>query len=79
MAERDANLTLPEPLRLGTEQAARAQRRSVNDLLAEAVDGYLREQQWTALISYGRRKAREQGVTEEDVDKAIAESRGLST
>ncbi len=58
VAECDANLSLPERLRLEIERAARAQGRSVNDLLAEAVDGYLKEKQWSALKSYGLQKAR---------------------
>ncbi len=77
MAERNATLSLPERLRLEIEEAARAQGRSVNELLADAVDRYLSEQQWLQLKAYGLRKAREQRLTEADVDTAIAESHGL--
>jgi hypothetical protein len=77
MAERKPILSLPERLRVEIEEAARAQGRPVNELLADAVDRYLSEQQWLALKAYGLRKAQERGLTEADVDTAIAESRGL--
>ena len=37
------NLSLPERLRIEIEKVAKAQERSVNDVLAEAVDRYVKD------------------------------------
>ena len=69
------NLSLPDGLQAEIEKVARAQERTVNEVLAEAVDRYVREKQWQGLKSYGRRKARERGIKAGDVLRLIAESR----
>ncbi|MGD1103683.1 MAG: hypothetical protein ABSA59_16660 [Terriglobia bacterium] len=69
------NLSLPDGLQAEIERVARAQARTVNEVLAEAVDRYIREKQWQSLKSYGRQKARERGIKEGDVLRLIAESR----
>ena len=69
------NLSLPDGLQAEIEKVARAQERTVNEVLAEAVDRYIREKQWQSLKSYGRQKARERGIKEGDVLRLIAESR----
>jgi metal-responsive CopG/Arc/MetJ family transcriptional regulator len=75
MSDQPTNLSLPDPLRAEIEKAASAQGRPVNEVLAEAVDRYLKERQWASLKSYGKQKASERGLTEADVDTAIAETR----
>ena len=57
------------------EKLARAQERSVDEVLGEAVDKYIKDKQWAALKQYGRAKSREMGLTEADVPRLIAESR----
>jgi predicted transcriptional regulator len=57
------------------EKLARAQERSVDEVLSEAVGRYIKDQQWAALKRYGRSKSREMGLTQEDVPRIIAESR----
>jgi metal-responsive CopG/Arc/MetJ family transcriptional regulator len=69
------NLSLPDGLRTEIEKVARAQECTVNEVLAEAVDRYIREKQWQDLKSYGRQKARERGIKPSDVQRLIAESR----
>ena len=69
------NLSLPDGLQTEIEKMARAQERTVNEVLAEAVDRYIREEQWQSLKSYGRQKARERGIKAGDVLRLIAESR----
>ncbi len=69
------NLSLPDGLQAEIEKVARAQERTVNEVLADAVDRYIREEQWQSLKSYGRQKARERGIKENDVLRLIAESR----
>ncbi len=69
------NLSLPDGLQTEIEKVARAQERTVNEVLAEAVDRYIRVEQWQSLKSYGRQMARERGIKEGDVLRLIAESR----
>jgi predicted transcriptional regulator len=57
------------------EKLARAQERSVDEVLSEAVDRYIRDKQWEAVKRYGVAKSRERGLTEGDVARLIAESR----
>jgi fructose-1,6-bisphosphatase/sedoheptulose 1,7-bisphosphatase-like protein len=57
------------------EKLARAQGRSVDEVLSEAVDRYIRDKQWEAVKRYGVAKSRERGLTEGDVARLIAESR----
>jgi len=80
MAAREIkSLTLPARLRIEIEKVAKAQDRSVNEVLAEAVgnyvDRYVKDKQWASLKQYGRQKAREGGVSEDDVERLISESR----
>ena len=76
MAPREIkSLSLPARLRIEIEKVAKAQGCSVNDVLTEAVDRYLKDKPWTSLKQYGRQKAREGGIAEADVDRLIAESR----
>jgi len=69
------NLSLPDGLQTEIEKVARAQERTVNEVLAEAVDRYIREEQWQSLKSYGRQKACERGIKEGDMLRLVAESR----
>jgi metal-responsive CopG/Arc/MetJ family transcriptional regulator len=69
------NLSLPDGLQAEIEKVAQAQERTVNEVLAEAVDRYIREKHWQSLKSYGRQKARERGIKDSDVLRLIAESR----
>jgi hypothetical protein len=66
---------LPEGLRSEIEKSASAQGRSVSEVVAEALDRYLRDQQWSRMKTNLRQRARDNGWTEDDVDRAIAESR----
>jgi len=66
---------LPEGLRSEIEKSASAQGRSVSEVVAEALDRYLRDQQWSRMKTNIRQRARDNGWTEDDVNRAIAESR----
>jgi hypothetical protein len=57
------------------EKFARAQERTVDQVLGEAVDKYIKDKQWAALNSYGRAKSRELRLSEVDVPRLITESR----
>jgi predicted transcriptional regulator len=57
------------------EKLARAQERTVDEVLSEAVDRYTKEKQWEAVKQHGKAKSRELGLKESDVPRLIAESR----
>jgi len=57
------------------EKLAHAQERSVDEVLSEAVDRYIRDKQWETVKRYGIAKSRERVLTEGDVARLIAESR----
>ena len=46
------------------EKLPRTQERTVNEVLADVVDVYIKNKQWAALKRYGRVKSRELGSTE---------------
>jgi metal-responsive CopG/Arc/MetJ family transcriptional regulator len=69
------NISLPEPLLAAIQSAARAEHRSVDEVLTDAVVRYLEERSWTKLLDYGAEKAKALGITESDVDRLISESR----
>ena len=66
---------LPAALQAELEKIAAAQDRPVTEVLVEAVDRYVKSKQWQALIRYGSAKAKERGLTDDDVDRLVAESR----
>jgi metal-responsive CopG/Arc/MetJ family transcriptional regulator len=69
------NVSLPEPLLSKIQGAARAEHRSVEDVLADAVKRYLDDRSWTSLLAYGQERAAELGINESGIDRLIAESR----
>lgn len=66
---------LPPQLQAELEKIAAAQERPVGEVLAEAVDRYVKDRQWAGLKTYGRAKAKERGIKEEDVPRLVGESR----
>ena len=69
------SISLPEGLLAGIRCAAEAEHRSVDDVLADAVQRYLEDRSWTNLLDYGAERARALGIEESDIDRLIAESR----
>jgi predicted transcriptional regulator len=67
--------SIPVSLLAEVENLARAQERTVSEVLAEAVDRYIKDQQWQSLKAYGRERALGRGLTESDVPRLIEESR----
>ena len=65
----------PEALMSEVENVARAQQRSVRDVVTEALERYIREKQWHDLKAYGRERARMLGLSEADVPRLIDEFR----
>jgi metal-responsive CopG/Arc/MetJ family transcriptional regulator len=70
-----SSISLPEELLAGIKNAAEAEHRSVNDVLADAVQRYLEDRSWTKLLDYGAERAKALGIEESDVDRLIAKLR----
>jgi metal-responsive CopG/Arc/MetJ family transcriptional regulator len=69
------NVTLPAPLLEEIRSAAKAEHRSVDEVLIDAVKRYVEDRSWTKLLDYGGERANALGVKESDIDRLIAESR----
>jgi len=57
------------------EEAARAQNREPEEVVAEAVTKYLADQSWVQYVERNEVRARKMGIGEEDVDRLIGEVR----
>jgi metal-responsive CopG/Arc/MetJ family transcriptional regulator len=69
------NIFLPEPLLSEIVNAARAEHRSADEVVADAVGVYLERQAWRNFVEGNERKAKARGFCEEDVERLIAETR----
>ena len=66
---------LPEALLSKVRSLAHEEHRSVEDVLADAVDQYAGVWTWKKLMNYGAQRAKSLGIVESDVDRLIAEVR----
>ena len=57
------------------DNVAKDEHRTRSELFREAIRSYIDRKQWQKLRQYVSRKAREQGLTEEDVDRLVYEQR----
>ena len=57
------------------EKIAKNENRTRSELFREALRMYIEEKEWQDLYRYGRRKAKEQGLTEKDVERLVDEYR----
>jgi metal-responsive CopG/Arc/MetJ family transcriptional regulator len=69
------NISLPEPLLAELHSAAQAEHRTANEVAADAVRVYLEKQSWAQFVERNECRAKEMGITENDVDRLIAEYR----
>lgn len=67
--------SLPADLALQVDRMTRQQSRTRSELLREALLRYLEECEWTELLQYGERRARELGIGAEDVGALVEEYR----
>ena len=69
------NISLPESLLAEIQSAAQAEHRSADEVVADAVRVYLEKQSWVQFVERNARRAKEMGITEDDVDRLITEYR----
>ena len=66
---------LPKELVAEAREAAASEKRSLVDVLADAVRKYLDDRKWQNMVESGNRRATRKGLTEEDVPRLVEESR----
>ena len=49
--------------------------RTMSELVREALRLYMDDREWRSLVRYGQRRAREQGIAPEDVERLVDEFR----
>ena len=57
------------------ERMAKEEKRTRSEFFREAIRRYIKEKKWERIYRYGRLKAQEQGLAEEDVDRLVDEDR----
>lgn len=73
---RTFTISLPPKLARQVDKQAAAEGRTRSELFREAVRQYLvRRERWGQIFAYGESVAAEQGLTEANVDRAVAEER----
>ena len=72
--------SLPPEMAEQVHRMVKEEDRTVSELLREAIRLYTEEREWRRLERYGRLRAREQGITPENVERLVDEHRaeGLS-
>lgn len=69
------SVKMPSSLLAEIQTAADEEHRTINDLVCEAADRYLKDRRWQRLLSYGEQQARALGLTDADVPRLIEEYR----
>jgi CopG family transcriptional regulator/antitoxin EndoAI len=73
---RTITISLPPRLARQVDKQAAAEGRTRSELFREAVRQYIaRRERWSQIFAYGEEVAREHGLAESDVDRAVAEER----
>ncbi len=67
--------SLPPEMAEQVRQLMKEEDRTMSGLIREALRLYMQETDWRRLQRYGRRRAREQGIAPEDVERLVDERR----
>lgn len=69
------SITLPAEMLDRAAMLAKKENRTMSALVREALRHYERQHWWDGVNAYGSEKAKERGLTEDDVDRVIHEHR----
>ena len=69
------SITLPPEMLAAAEEMARREHRTMSELVREALREYERKSWWSETNAFGQARAREMGVTENDVERLVHEVR----
>ena len=76
MNTKTLNISLPPALIAQLDRVAKERSANRSELIREAVRRYVEDKnEWDAIFAYGRRKARELKLTEDDVVRIVREFR----
>lgn len=64
-------ISVPPEMEAQIEELMRLEGRTRSELLREALRRYVREREWRELLGYGRGKAREAGIREDDIEDIV--------
>ena len=67
--------SLPPEMAEQVRQVMAEEDRTMSQLIREALRLYMDDREWRVLVRYGQRRAREQGISPEDVERLVDELR----
>ena len=67
--------SLPPEMAEQVRQVMAEEDRTMSQLIREALRLYMDDREWRSLVRYGQRRAREQGIAPEDVERLVDELR----
>jgi len=69
------SLSLPPEMVEKIKELMKKEGRTRSELMREALRRYVEEQEWREILRYGRRKAKQMGITEDQVEDIVDEYR----
>ena len=69
------SLSLPPEMAEKIKELMRKEGRTRSELIREALRKYIERQEWQEILRYGRMKAKEMGITEDQVEDIVDEYR----
>ena len=69
------SLSLPPEMAKKIKELMEKEGRTRSELIREALRRYVEQQEWKETLRYGRMKAREKGITEDQVEDMVDEYR----
>ena len=67
--------SLPPEMAERVQQVMVEEGRTMSELIREALRLYMDDREWRSLVHYAQRRAREQGISPEDVERLVEELR----
>jgi len=64
-------LSLPPKMAKKIDELMEKEQRTRSELLREALRRYIEEQEWRAILRYGRQRTEEKGITEEQIEDIV--------
>lgn len=64
-------LSLPPEMAKKIEKLMKEEERTRSELFREALRRYIEEKEWQKILRYGRKKAKERGITKEQVEDIV--------
>jgi len=68
-------ISLPPEMAEKVSELMKKEKRTRSELCREALRRYFEEQEWKEIVRYGRTKAREKGIIEDQVEDMVNASR----